>query len=292
MKRFVFLLLLLPSLPVLSQQLVLLDSGRTTSLRGMSVPTSTTIWVCGSKGTVGRSVNGGKVFEWMTVAGHEHRDFRDIEAFDAQTAIIMAVDTPALLLKTTDGGRNWKTVLQDRRPGMFLDALYFWNSMSGIVVGDPIEGRIYIARTFDGGNTWRGLPPAYYPTAEPGEAFFAASGTNITGLNRQEAVFVTGGAHSRLFIRDQKIDLPVIQGGTLTGANSIAVYDEKRIVIVAGDYQRDTARAGNCVLTSDKGKTFIRPATPPFGYRSCVIYVTKERLVACGTTGVDVSTDG
>jgi photosystem II stability/assembly factor-like uncharacterized protein len=275
-----------------AQQLQLLDSNRNSSLRGMSVPTDDVVWVSGSKGTVARSTDGGKTFQWMTVRGYETRDFRDIEAFSEKTAIIMAVDTPAVILKTTDGGATWKKVFEDKRPGMFLDAMEFWNEMSGIVAGDPIDGKLFIARTFDGGENWRGLPDSYYPTCDSGEAFFAASGTNVAKLNKQEAVFVTGGKRSRLFIRDQKIDLPVVQGGTMTGANSIAVYNEKRIIIVAGDYLKDTSRAGNCVLTYDKGKTFIRPETPPFGYRSCVQWITKNRLVTCGTTGVDVSEDG
>ena len=275
-----------------AQEVQVLDSNRNSSIRGMSVPTNTIIWISGSKGTVARSTDGGSSFQWMTVMGYETRDFRDIEAFDAQTAIIMAVDTPAIILKTTDGGKSWKKVFEDKRPGMFLDAMEFWNEMSGIVIGDPIDGKLFIARTFDGGEHWRGLPDAYYPTSDPGEAFFAASGTNVAKLNKQEAVFVTGGKRSRLFIRDQKLDLPVVQGGEMTGANSIAVFDEKRIIIVAGDYLKDTARTGNCILTYDKGKTFVRPKTPPFGYRSCVAWLSKNRLITCGTTGVDVSEDG
>lgn len=275
-----------------AQNLQLLDSNKNTSIRGMSVVNDKIVWLSGSKGTVAISVDAGKSFRWITVTGYEKRDFRDIEAFDAGTAIIMAVDTPAVILKTTDAGKTWKKVFEDKRPGMFLDAMEFWNEMSGIAVGDPIDGKIFIARTFDGGETWRGLPDAYYPTAENGEAMFASSGTNVTKLNKQEAVFVTGGKKSRMFIRDAKINLPVIQGEDFTGANSVAVYDEKNIIIVGGDFTKDTSRKLNCVLTKNKGKTFITPATPPFGYRSCVAYITKNKLACCGTSGVDVSEDG
>ncbi|MBX9785409.1 MAG: oxidoreductase [Chitinophagaceae bacterium] len=275
-----------------AQTLQLLDSNKNTSIRGMSVVNDKIVWLSGSKGTVALSVDGGKSFQWMMVTGYEKRDFRDVEAFDAKTAIIMAVDTPAVILKTTDGGNTWKKVFEDKRPGMFLDAMEFWNEMSGIAVGDPIDGKIFIARTFDGGNTWRGLPDAYYPIAENGEAMFASSGTNVTKLNKQEAVFVTGGKKSRMFIRNAKIDLPIIQGEDFTGANSIAVYDEQHIIIVGGDFTKDTSRKMNCVLTKDKGKTFITPATPPHGYRSCVAYISKNKLITCGTSGVDVSEDG
>jgi hypothetical protein len=285
---FVFLMF---ALQITAQTIELLDSNRNNSIRGMSVVNDKTVWLSGSKGTVVRSVDGGKTFQWITVKGYEKRDFRDIEAFSNKTAIIMAVDTPAIILKTTDGGVTWKKVFEDKRPGMFLDAMEFWNINSGIVVGDPIDGKLFIARTFDGGETWRGLPEVNYPTAEKGEAMFASSGTNVTKLNLQEAVFVTGGLRSRLFIRNEKIEMPILQGQEFTGANSVAVYKNK-IVVVGGDFSRDTLRDKNCVLTNDKGKTFITPTTPPFGYRSCVVFISKQQLVTCGTSGVDISDDG
>ncbi len=275
-----------------AQTIQLLDSNNAISIRGLCTVDDNIIWASGSRGTVARSINGGKSFEWIKVKGYEQRDFRDIEAFDKNTAIIIAVDTPAIILKTIDGGITWKKVFEDKRAGMFLDAMSFWNSNSGIVVGDPIDGKLFIARTFDGGTTWRGLPQANYPAAEKGEAMFAASGTNVALLNKQEAVFVTGGALSRLFIRDEKIVLPIIQGQEFTGANSIAVYDEKNMVIVGGDFTKDTGRFQNCIIIRDKGRTFISPVTPPFGYRSCVSFISKQHLITCGTTGVDISEDG
>ncbi|MFN5133840.1 MAG: WD40/YVTN/BNR-like repeat-containing protein [Chitinophagaceae bacterium] len=292
MNKILMVLLLFLSITASAQTIQLLDSNTTISIRGLSVVSDNILWASGSKGTVARSLDGGKTFQWMIVKGFEKRDFRDVEAFDANTAIIMTVDTPAIILKTTDGGTTWRKVFEDKRPGMFLDAMEFWNNSSGIVVGDPINNKLFIARTFDGGETWRGLPEANYPEAAKGEAMFASSGTNVVKLNKQEAVFVTGGKKSRLFIRDLKIDLPIVQGKDFTGANSIAVYDEKNMVIVGGDFTKDTSRFMNCVLTKNKGQSFIIPATPPFGYRSCVIYISKNKLITCGTTGVDVSEDG
>ena len=47
----------------------ILDSGRKTSIRGLSVVDDDIIWASGSSGTVARSIDGGKTFEWLTVAG-------------------------------------------------------------------------------------------------------------------------------------------------------------------------------------------------------------------------------
>ena len=121
------------------------------SLRGLSVANDKVIWVSGSGGTVGRSIDGGATWSWITVPNYEKRDFRDIEAFDENTAIIMAIAEPADILKTTDGGKTWKLVYENTTKGMFMDAMEFWNTNSGIVVGDPINGRFFVTRTFDGG---------------------------------------------------------------------------------------------------------------------------------------------
>lgn len=268
------------------------------SMRGLSVVSDKVIWLSGSHGTVGRSIDGGKNWKWFTVAGFEKTEFRDIEGFDAQTAVIMGIGEPAVILKTYNGGESWKKVYENPTKGMFLDAMEFWNSESGIVVGDPIEGRFFISRTFDGGTTWKDIPYKIRPVADSGEALFAASGTNIRRLDRDEAVFVTGGLKSRMFVREKSVPLPLAQGNESTGANSIAVRDIKKrkksnvMIVVGGNYSKDTVSAGNCVYTHDGGKTWISPLTPPSGYRSCVEYVSKEIILACGTSGVDLSTDG
>jgi photosystem II stability/assembly factor-like uncharacterized protein len=269
-----------------------------TSLRGLSVVSDAIVWASGSNGTVGKSTDGGKNWKWVSVKGFEKRDFRDIEAFDASTAIIMAVDTPAYILKTTNGGETWKVVYENRKAGMFLDALEFWNDRAGIVIGDPINDRLFIARTFDGGNTWKELPEQYKPLADSGEALFAASGTNIRALDKDEAVFVTGGQTARLFIRDNATPLPLLQGTASTGANSIAVMDNnslkggRTMMVVGGDFSKPAVDSLNCFYSHDRGRTWTAPKVPPHGYRSCVEYLSKTHLVACGITGVDYTTDG
>ncbi|HEX4876689.1 MAG TPA: oxidoreductase [Chitinophagaceae bacterium] len=275
----------------------ILTSGTNSSLRGLSVVNDNVIWVSGSKGTVGRSSNGGKTWKWITVKGFENKEFRDIEAFDATTAVIIAVGEPAYILKTIDGGENWKVVYENKEKGMFLDAMEFWNEKAGIVIGDPINGRFFISRSFDGGNTWQDIPFDKRPIADSGEACFAASGTNIRVLDRDEAVFVSGGKRSRLFMRDKAIQLPVIQGKETTGANSVAVWDKlklkggKRMIVVGGDFMSDSSRLQNCSYTHDGGLTWETPRTPPHGYRSCVEYFSKADLFACGLNGVDYSAD-
>ncbi len=277
--------------PAKAQSVKLLTSGNKISLRGLSVVNDRVVWVSGSNGTVGLSLDSGNNWKWMKVKGFDSTDFRDIEAFDATTAIIMGISEPAHILRTIDAGETWQVVFENKTKGMFLDAMEFWNEQSGIVIGDPIDNKFFISRTFDGGLTWQGIPPANYPVADSGEACFASSGTNIRKLKRDEAVFITGGLRSRMFIRNKKIDLPLIQGKESTGANSIAVKNSKTMIVVGGDFTTKDSTTKNCFITKDAGLHFMAPAVPPHGYRSCVEYLKKKKWISCGLNGIDISKD-
>ncbi|HYJ38456.1 MAG TPA: oxidoreductase [Chitinophagaceae bacterium] len=297
MKHLVFILLVVPFAGK-SQKIEMLSSEKKVSIRGLSVVSDQVIWVSGNNGQVGKSIDGGKTWLWRVVKGFEKRDFRDIEAFDAATAVIIAIAEPANILKTMDGGETWKVVYENSTKGMFLDAMEFWDRYSGIVIGDPINGKFFVARTFDEGDTWREIKESNLPKADSGEACFAASGTNVRVLDKDEACFVSGGLRSRFFWKGQPITMPIVQGKESTGANSIAVRDRNKVnnslhfVVVGGDFANDTSSLNNCFYTRDGGKHWIAPQTPPHGYRSCVEYITKDKLISCGTTGIDISSDG
>lgn len=276
----------------------ILTSGTKASIRGLSVVNDNVAWVSGSHGTIGKTTNGGKTWKWTTVNGFDTVDFRDIEAFDAGNAVIMASGYPAYILKTTDGGDSWKVVYENKTKGMFLDAMEFWNEQAGVIIGDPVDGKFFVVKSFDGGSSWKEIPLKDRPAADSGEACFAASGTNIRFLDKDETIFVSGGIKSRVFIKNAASPLPVIQGKETTGANSIAIWDNekqkgiKRMIVVGGDFLADSSNEKNCSITNDGGKTWSRPHTPPHGYRSCVEYFSKTDVFTCGITGVDYSRNG
>ena len=303
-----------------AQTVKLLNSGSKASFRGLSVVNDNIVWVSGSAGTVGRSVDGGENWTWMTVKGFEKTDFRDIEAFDDKAAIIMGIASPAYILKTTDGGNIWKLMYENKDTSMFLDAMEFWDEKNGIVIGDPINNKIFIARTFDGGNSWKAVPDIQrrifnssstsvtgggtvwhtssitvtmknVADVDKGEACFASSGTNIRVISKNEVSFVTGGLSSYLYIQDRKINLPIIQGKESTGANSMAAKNKKTLIVVGGDFTTKDSTTKNCFITTDGGKTFSAPVVGPHGYRSCVEYLDKKNWISCGLNGVDYSID-
>jgi photosystem II stability/assembly factor-like uncharacterized protein len=269
------------------------------SMRGMSVPNKNTIWVSGSKGSIAKSVNGGTDFEWMQVAGYETRDFRSVHAWDENEAIIVAVAAPAVILKTKNGGMSWYKVYENADTLMFLDAIHFKDDTNGLVVGDPIANTIFLLSTNDKGAHWNEASSAYFKTPlEKGEAFFASSGSNIAQFSKDDFL-VTGGLRSRLWINGSAMDIPIIQGGNSTGANSMDISPNgDKIIIVGGDFMKDTSRLKNVVglqKWSSRRKNIKSiwklddAIGNPHGYRSGVVYISPSILLTCGTSGVDIS---
>jgi len=297
------LFVFIPFLQQLSaQEIKLLHHSGNASLRGLSVVSNEIVWTSGSNGIVIRTTNGGLSFQTIKPKGYERRDFRDIEAFDSSTAIIMAVDTPAIMLKTTDGGQTWKKVFEDKRPGMFLDAMDF-NGSTGVVVGDPIDGKMFRAYTFDQGESW--TIDQSSPELSDGEAFFASSGSNVKFVSMsaaankkmkgiQKAIFITGGIRSRMFLGNNSFDIPVHSGKNSTGANGFTIEPRGKYgFICGGDFAYPKRNDSSLVLFEIKKDkvNFSYPATPPSGYKSAVTFAKVYTLIACGTSGIDLSTD-
>lgn len=271
-----------------------LPTGARASLRGLCALDRQIAWASGSDGTVLRTLDGGATWQRRDVPGGETTDFRDVHAFDADTAIVLGVGEPGLLFRTTDGGASWARVHEDRRSGVFLDGLAFADAHNGFVFGDPIDGAFAWLVTHDSGATWRdasALPP---PAA--GEAGFAASGTNLCA--RGDAVWVaTGGGAARCLRSSDRgasftaARLPLAQGSASQGAFSIAFRDERHGVVVGGDYREPDASAGTAAWSDDGGASW-HPADA-LGYRSCVAWLGdgSDRLVAVGERGASWSPD-
>ena len=299
MKKLWFFSLMLISFKLsISQDIIMLTSGQKTSLRGLSVVDDNIVWTSGSNGMVGKSLDGGNFFRWMQVSGYEKRDFRDIEALDSSIALIMAVSEPALILKTYDGGKSWKKVFEDTTTGMFLDAMDF-DGANGVVVGDPILDKVFLSQTTNFGDTWFVRKnKANDILMEKGEAFFASSGSNIkmSGTKKRQSDFfyVSGGMQSRFFVADKSFPLPLQKGKASTGANSVDYFSSKKKgIIVGGDFANDKRKDSSCILFSlNKNPVFTLPETPLNGYRSAVCYITDAEIIACGTSGIDLSVDG
>ena len=267
------------------------------SIRAMSVPSEKVIWASGSKGMVAKSTNEGLSFEWLQVKGYEKRDFRAMHAWNDQEAIIVAVAAPAIILKTLDGGASWNKVYENADTSMFLDAINFSDVNNGTVIGDPIDGKLFILTTNNKGASWVKMSNDYFKSdLNNGEAFFASSNSNLIHIGK-ELLFVTGGLSSRLWKNGVAEALPLLQGTSSTGANSIAISPNgKNIVIVGGDFANDKLATQNIVgyqksLSNKQINWEPLTLANPNGYKSCIEFIDNKRLITCGTSGVDLSKD-
>jgi len=270
------------------------------SLRGISVVDSMTAWASGSNGIYLRTTNGGETWTNGKVKGFESLDFRDIEAFDKNTAIIMSVDAPAFFFKTTDGGRTWKRKYMNRDPKVFFDGITFWDENRGIAFSDPMDDKFFIVTTKDGGDTWKEISSLYIPSALKGEGGFAASGTSIAVAGKDLVWIGTGGGErSRIFMSQDSgenwrvMNTPIVSGAASRGVFSISFRDDLNGVAVGGDYKNDKSNFANCALSDDGGLSWMLvDGNQPSGFRSCVAWNDNYKFyLTTGTSGSDYSVD-
>lgn len=268
-----------------------------TSLRGLSVVTDKVVWVSGSNGSVGKTLDGGATWKWVKPKGHEKLDFRDIEAFNEKEAIIVNAGSPAYILKTIDGGESWTETYKNVDTAIFLDGLGFWDKNKAIVFGDPINNKMQLLKTTDAGKSWLNISDNLKFSLAKGEAAFAASGTTVKTLSGGRVWISSGGVVSNVYysadygLNWTVFNCPIWQGENSTGPFGMDFYDAKNGVVVGGNYVKDKENSNNVLLTIDGGKTWTKPEMPVLGYRSGVTYLNKNTLIATGTSGTDVSTD-
>src|SRR5580698_6525247 len=117
------------------------NSGTTADLRGIDNVGGGVAWASGANGTVLRTEDGGYLWQACAVPpGAEHLDFRGIQAFDTNTAIVMSSGKGDLsrLYKTTDGGQTWRLVFTNPDKDGFWDGIRITGAKTMLMIGDPL----------------------------------------------------------------------------------------------------------------------------------------------------------
>ena len=239
------LLLTLAALPLTAQiRFLPQTSGVQASLRGLAAVNARTAWASGTGGTVLLTTDGA-TWQRRPVPGAEALDFRDIEAFNARRAILLAAGPgeKSRLYRTRDGGATWQLLRTNTDPQGFWDAIAFSNEKHGVLLGDPVNGHFVIETTADGGQTWQRRPT------------------------------------------------PLRQPTPSAGIFSLALGPGPTAVAVGGDYRQPEQTSQTAAFTPRHGATWT-PAPGLRGYRSGAAFFTRTTVIAVGTNGADLSTDG
>ena len=168
-------------------------------------------------------------------------------------------------------GTGWRLSRRDR----VLDDRH------GIAKSDPVNGKLFILATDDGGETWAQVPADAAPPVLSGEAAFAASGTCLLVQGSSNVWIGTGGgARARVFRSTdrgrtwQVADTPLHAGNAASGIFSLAFSDSRHGVAVGGEYSKPKEEFDNVAVTDDGGATWRRARGPlPRGYMSAVAFV-------------------
>ncbi len=286
-------------------QWTLQQSHTMAGLRGIHNVGGGVVWASGTQGTVLHSTDDGQTWRSCTVPeGAEKLDFRGIQAFDADTAIVMSSGTGDLsrLYKTVDSCRTWKLVFTNPDASGFWDVIQFARPGFGMLIGDQVRGHFPAFISTDAGDTWQPIDPKALATADKNQSFFAASNSSLLVDAPNDRIYMlTGGGTTSLIAIDgyftsrakiSRTHLDLASGETAGGfslASGIAGSDLV-IMAVGGDYKAPDQIRGTAAYRI--GGRWRASDTPPHGYRSAVAYYAPAKAwITVGPNGTDISTD-
>ncbi len=278
-------------------------SHTTENLRGVSAVSRQVAWASGTRGTYLRTVDGGRTWTPGQVPDAGTLDFRAVVAFSGEEAFLMSAGPgeQSRIYHTADAGGHWELQYKNTNPKGFFDAMAFWDSKHGVVVGDPVadesgKPKFEVLRTDDGIN-WRVVSAAQMPDAMEGEGAFAASNTSVAILplaSDSSVWFATGGKVARVFHSAdrgeswQVYETPMLHGADSAGIFSIAFRDANHGAIGGGDYKRPKEDGPNLAFTEDGGKSWTLSPVHPLAYFSAVAYDRRVNRAAAAGSGKKV----
>ncbi|MFY9243139.1 MAG: oxidoreductase [Polaribacter sp.] len=271
-----------------------------TSIRAIHVIDENTLFYAGSNGDIGYTKDNGSIWNTLFIKYKNSiiPHFRSL-AKNGKDYFALSIGNPALLYKISDGEST--LVYSEKNEKVFYDAIQFFeDNIHGIAVGDPTEDCASIILTADAGKTWNKISCEFLPKFEEGEAFFAASNTNIKTIGSTVWI-ASGGTKARILKSEdfgqtwQIFETPIIQGNGPQGIYSMDFVDKNNGIVIGGDYSKPLENKANKAITKDGGKTWklVADGKNP-NYKSCVQFVPNtngQEVFAVGKTGISFSND-
>jgi len=287
---------------------VMQDSGSGAGLRGIDSVDGTVAWASGTEGTVLRTTDGGAHWTKCAVPDADKDgatlDFRGVQAWDANTAIVMASGPgdKSRLYKTSDGCKTWRLLFANPDKGGFWDAVSVADQSNLMILGDPVDGRFSVFETQDGGKSWSKEKDEGLNSNDKEGAFAASNSSMLVNWIDGPAVFGAGGpSGARLFYQCDTCKsraqwtastIPCFPRGQAAGIFSLNYRDWRYLIAVGGDYTKPNESSGTAARSSDGGRHWTASTIPPHGYRSAVEWSKSLKAwITAGTNGSDISRD-
>lgn len=266
-------------------------------IRALQAKDKENIWFSAGEGRVGVLQN--KIPKLASIRYNETvLKFKSLSVQD-QMVYFLHPTQPAIVYKLeyeASEARHIESIYLDEDADVFINAIGFWDTERGILVGEREGVRcLEIVWTQDGGNTWKKVECKDLPQLEDGEVLFAASNSNIS-LYGSHVWIATGGTKSRILHSAdygetwQIYSTPFIQGGPGMGIFTIDFMDENHGVAMGGKWEDKTFNAGNKAYTKDGGKTWKLFSNNEYpGLQNQVAFVphpSKKSIVSIGEGGI------
>ncbi|GGD34982.1 WD40/YVTN/BNR-like repeat-containing protein [Flavobacterium orientale] len=272
----------------------------TVSIRAITLDNDK-VWYASDKGTFGYSfINNSKRKDGIIRMDSIPLHFRGI-AQNFDNIFLISTEKPAAIYKISKKDMsNYQLVFEDLANDAFYNGIQFWNEKEGIAFGDPINNKLNVIVTRDGGATWNKIDPSKLPKLEKDEYAFAASNSSIT-VKGTHTWIATGGKKSRVLYSNDKgeswilQETPIVSGKSMTGIYSIDFYSDTIGLLVGGDYEDQNNNFKNKALTINGGRSWVSVSDSlAFGYSSCVQFVPESggtMLVALAPNGIYATSD-
>ncbi len=263
------------------------------SIRSLEVYGKRYIWAGASNNSLLHSENGGKT--WATtkieVEKKAQLDFRGLKVLNKNTIVAVSAGLAELgaakVFLSTNRGRSWQMVFNTDQAGVFLDGI----SRVGerlFIYGDTVDEYPYLLESLDNGYTWTRVSKNRLPSSFIGEAFFAASNSNMAACGKS----VVLASQFRLFYSlNGGIDWQVMQTPFLhnesSGIFGITMIDEHSGLAIGGNYLQDTAKYQNAMRFTLKGDFELLAPVQNYGLKEAEL-VHNLKIYLVGTSGTSV----
>ena len=212
------------------------DPGSLETFHSLDAVSEDIAWAASVDQTVVRTVDG-ETFTDVTPPRGSSMNFFDVEANDANHAMVLGVDfVTSLIYHTSDGGVTWREAFAQSG---YFNCIAMFDRQHGFAFGDPVDGDFQVILTRDAGRSWTPIPGSAIPDAVPGEGADQYAG-NCAAATGQRGFFGTAYAGGRVFRTEDRGHTWTVSAGPGASISSLDFRTNRLGLVMGGSWMRTT----------------------------------------------------